>query len=502
MLGRTSNAVHSVNIKHIKHTMKTRVRTTTRIISPIVVLTAIAALGLSLTFSARAQTLVSGNISGTWAPSGNPYIATDNCTVPAGTNLRLLPGVIFMISENLSVTVNGSIQAVGTPTQRITIQAPISSQYWSNIVVNYSAEVTNLFRYCDFSNGRTAIDMRVYAINATMPIEIMNCAFSNCTERAIYGEAFGGAGTFWNAWAGIDVVIRNCAFNSVASGCNFWIGGQDAGFWGIGIGYANVKIVGSVFRNITNEAVSLVVGNYASGGSPATLINNTIVNAGRGVTVQDPWDARIQSCIFSGCSNAVMVSGLLSRTISYNDFFNNVTNFTGLPSTYGTVVWVNRNGTPSDIPYNIFQNPLFVGANDFHLQTNSLCIDAGTPDWSFTDMCFSNLVSQGTSFPDLGAYGGPDAVNWLDTVPLLSAQAAISQDTNGVIRVSWGALPRSEYQVQWTSNMLNAVASNWFNVSNGWVRAIDKPTSLNVATNPPHAERYYRVRSLGRTPGY
>jgi hypothetical protein len=38
-------------------------------------------------------------------------------------------------------------------------------------------------------------------------------------------------------------------------------------------------------------------------------------------------------------------------------------------------------------------------------------------------MCFTNSLSQGTSYPDLGAYGGPDAANWLDTVLKLCVQA-------------------------------------------------------------------------------
>ena len=85
-----------------------------------------AILGLAST--ADAQTLVSGNISGTWTPAGNPYIAVGNCTVPTAQTLTIQPGVAFWIGENLTITVNGSIQAVGTPTQRITIQAPVTSQ--------------------------------------------------------------------------------------------------------------------------------------------------------------------------------------------------------------------------------------------------------------------------------------------------------------------------------------------------------------------------------------
>ena len=214
----------------------------------------------------------------------------------------------------------------------------------------------------------------------------------------------------------------------INNGCGFYLWGNAWSFRGVlapGPGYANLKILNNVSCNVTNKAIWLNVGSYAGGG-PATLINNTIVNAGSGVAVQDPWDAKVQSCLFVGCTNAVTRSGSLSATVSYNGFYGNATNFTGYPSTYGMVLLANRNSTPSDVLYNIFQDPQFVSTSDFHLQAGSPAIDAGTPDWTYSDMCFSNSVSQGNSYPDLGADGGPDAINWLDTVPVLPVQATMT----------------------------------------------------------------------------
>ena len=430
-----------------------------------------------------AQTLVAGNISGTWSSSGNPYIATDNCTVPSGTNLTIQPGVVFMIGQNLSLKVNGAIQALGTPSQRITIQAPISSQYWSNIVLNSYVAGTNRFKYCDFMNASTALSMSCANAFDVYTTEILNCTFSNCSSQAIYGGAW--------SYVTQSLLIKNSVFNNTSNGCvinlkNYY-----------GVGYANPMILGNVFMNLTGTA--FLMSNPNGGSSPAKFINNTIVNSRVGVSSQDPWDATIQSCIFVGCSNAVMVSGNLSRSISYNDFYGNATNFTGLPGTYGTIIWNNRNGTPADALFNIYQNPLFVTTNDFHLQANSPCIDAGTPDWAYTDMCFP--PSQGTSFPDLGAYGGPDAANWLDTVPKLAATLSMSQ-SNHVMTLGWGALPRSEYQIQYVTNLaLLPATNNWINFTNGHVLAMDKPTSMVVATNTALNGQFFRVQSLGRTPG-
>jgi hypothetical protein len=260
-------------------------------------------------------------------------------------------------------------------------------------------------------------------------------------------------------------------------------------------------MMNNVFCNVTNAAMWLSVGNYAGGG-PATLINNSVVNAGSGVIVQDPWDATVRDCIFAGCTNATVRSGSLSLNVRYNDYFNNAVNFAGYPANYGQIIWNNRNGTPADLFYNIFQDPLFVSTSDFHLQTNSPCIDAGMPDWAYTDMCFTNGVSQGTSFPDLGAYGGPDACNWLDDVPLLPVQASMSQ-SNNVVLLSWGAIPRSTYQVQSVTNKINALPqiNNWSNFPNGYITAADKPVLINVPASAGVTQRFFRVQSLGRLPG-
>ena len=132
----------SIPVQRVQRTMKQSVS----------VLWPCAVLGLAS--AASAQTMVSGNISGTWSPSGNPYVVTDNATVPAGQTLTIQPGVTVWIAENVSITANGLIQAVGTPTQRITFQAPIASQYWSNIYCLH-ASGTNRFKYCDFRNADT-----------------------------------------------------------------------------------------------------------------------------------------------------------------------------------------------------------------------------------------------------------------------------------------------------------------------------------------------------------
>ena len=148
----------------------------------------------------------------------------------------------------------------------------------------------------------------------------------------------------------------------------------------------------------------MTAGNNA-GQSIATILNNSIVQCRVGVNAIDPWDARIQSNIFLGATNAVKNSSgtgsTYSRAVGNNCFFGNLTDFAGYFPIFGDLCCQNRNGTDCDFLSNIFEDPQFVGPNDFHLDTNSSCIDAGTADWAFTDMCFP--PSQGNGFPDFGS---------------------------------------------------------------------------------------------------
>lgn len=451
---------------------------------------------------ASAQTFVPpGPTSGEWNVAGSPYLIVDNITVPSGQTLTIDPGVTVLIGSNLTVTANGSlIQAIGTPSQRITIGATSSAFAFNEILVQNETG-TNRFHYCDFANARTAIAMGMYANNQIMPVEIMNCTFSNCLSQAIYGEAQGQAVVYGgNIPTTLNAVIKNCIFNGMSNGCVMNIFGSGDGIGDWGYGNANPVMLDNIFQNITGSAFLMEVGSTEVYGSGKTVfVNNTIVNCKIGVSATDPWDAVVQSCIFNGCTNAVKVSGSLSRTVSYNDFYGNATNFIGLPGSFGQIIWANRNGSPADVLYNIYQNPIFVATNDFHLTSSSPCINAGTPNPAYANMCFPPSIA--TNFPDLGAYGGPDACNWLPTVPLLPTHLTMTE-SNGFVWLNWNAIPRSSYQVEYFATNFNAThgTNRWLTNSINLPAA--RPYTTVVATAPStNKQVFYRVRSLGRTPG-
>lgn len=477
---------------------------------------------------AQAQTVISGpNImTSTWSPTGSPYIITADCTVPTGQTLTIQPGTVVWLGNGTSLTGNGAIQAVGTPAQRIIFQPPINSQMWNTIIINNTVG-TNQFKYCDFLNATNALDfrgasrndintctfsnvstglvLRDNSINSvasctvqnalqgiwmtvssnrslTQSNSILGCTFTNCSGQTIYGEAAGNHGGYYgDSWSGhLVCIVRNCAFSNVSAGCRFNIWGI---WWAptIAYGYGDVQLINNVFSRVTNTAVWLTAAQYGVGG--AEIVNNLMVGAGSGVTVQDSWDAKIQNNAIAGCNAAVTRSGTLSATVSFNDLFGNTVNFSGYPATYGQVILANRNGTPCDVLFNIFSDPMFVSSSDFHLQTGSPCVDAGEGSGANFDSYFP--PSMGSITNDIGAYGGPNAGQWI----LPASTNTFTLGITEIPHVSVTVNPPSpgHYRLEYSSDLLGT--NTWIQVTNLDLTTVPF-TYTEPATTPA---RYYRA---------
>lgn len=477
-----------------------------------------------------AQTVISGpNImTSTWSPAGSPYIVTADCTVPAGHTLTIQPGTIVWMGSGTSLTGNGVIQAAGTAAQRITFQPPVSSQMWNTMIINNTVG-TNQFKYCDFMNATNALDFRganrndlvsctfsnmatsgttfrgqnvntvqfcrfeaarygVYMVandallNTRQTNSVANSVFENCTSRCIYSEAIGFASIYTRTDAFISARIQNCEFLLSSNGCEFQISGQYNINTGTGYGYSDVGLRNNVMVGITNSGVSVGSGNYTVS-SPLFVINNTFANCGKGVITQNPWDAAVQNNVFKGCSTGVTRSGSLSATVSYNCLFGNTSNFSGYPVTYGQVILANRNGTPCDVLFNIYSDPLLVSPSDFHLQAGSPCIDAGEGSPANFDSYFPPSLGSVTN--DIGAYGGVIAGQWIAPAATNAFSLAISKST--IASVTINPPEPGNYRLEYASALLGT--NTWIQITNLPLTTV--PFTYTEPTTTP--ARYYRA---------
>ena len=211
-----------------------------------------------------ASTFVSGNVSGTWATNGNPYVATGNLVVPSGQTLTMQPGVTLIIGQGLNVDAEGSISAVGTPALPITIRGANSSLYWDSIYINYRGTQSS-FANCIISEATNALYLLIdgsVAGSGVMKTSIRNCIFTNIQNVCIYGRSHGVAG---NAMSGpytyfpiLRPSIICCIFANSTNGCSFLSDGMhynNAGASWEERGAVNPQILNCNFVSITGTAL-------------------------------------------------------------------------------------------------------------------------------------------------------------------------------------------------------------------------------------------------------
>jgi hypothetical protein len=364
--------------------------------------------GPQLAVWAAGPTLVSGNVSGTWTPDGNPYVLVDHCTVPSASTLTLEPGTVVILGEDLNLTVEGNLLARGTAAQRILFRAPNTNTYWGKIQVNWSPRKSDL-QYCDFQRANTALVFDIEGARAgqeTLQVAVTGCTFEDCAATAVRGWARGYGAAVGSGYASVRLAIsmQGCRIANVPDGVWLKTEGQRSYFGGYyGVGSASLSITGTTFREV-DTAVRTQEGEYP-GTSDGQLHNNVFANCQTAVEVTPTFDLSLRNNVFADCNVGVKRTGTTSGQVGFNCFYNSATPFLGYPSTYGTLALQNSRGSPCDVASNIFENPRFAEGVSFLLAPDSPCVDAGDPAAPFNDVRFP--PSRGAAVNDIGAYGGP-----------------------------------------------------------------------------------------------
>ena len=286
----------------------------------------------------------------TWGPDISPLYVEANFGVLEDATLTIEPGVTIYFNGPYIFNIFGAINAVGKSDFPIIFtsgnQNPKPGD-WRYIDLNYG---TGIFEYCEIHYSDQGILNTRNNENLEQPITVRKCFFTN-NNGAVHTES--------------DAEITN----------NIVIGHPD----GSGIESGIFVRTAESLKVSNNTVVDCICGLYIRDCAPV-VTNNIFYNCTYGIRM------------------AKFFTGIFYPEITYN----NVCNFTDCFSDLGKYTTSNNNGYPSDIYYNIFCDPMFVGPEngDYRLTLGSPCIDAGNPDLQDAD----------GSISDIGAYGVRDGL--------------------------------------------------------------------------------------------
>jgi|GEM_PF-5729750 len=362
--------------------------------------------------------LINGPAMGTWDFDHSPYLVQGDLLVPAGETLTLEAGVEVIFQGWHSLTMMGSLQALGQVGDSVTFTAADQAAGWEGLRFISGSSRLN-YGIVEYGRGEpwsyygTGGGGVYCGYGASVTLE-------HCSIR--YNTAVTGGGV--HALVG-EAVLRYCEIrdNRAEGYSSFYLEA-------IGGGALGGHLYDCVIKNNTTD----YGGGLAGGVAERCLITANQAEQGGGVGAYsfDSSVLRLDGCTISrnqaaiggglyGClpmRNCIVEGnqggGLFysyddmtdpeepewNPVIRHCDFASNEGYDISahwpsvLPWGLGAIEYENTNGTACDVYGNLFLNPLFVNpeAGDFHLQEWSFCIDAGDPDgpldpdWTPADM--------------------------------------------------------------------------------------------------------------------
>jgi len=344
------------------------------------------------------QTVVSGNITGVWTATNDPYIVTGDITVV--DSLIIEPGVSVKFQAGgwyIEVGSSSKLKAIGTETNPIIFE-PFQGQNpgsWDRLYLNTTGN-DDTIAYCIIRYGTSGI-------NSYDSEPIIN----NCK---IYG----------NLNYGIDIRFDHSYDSISVSYCEIFDNNIGIRFMGYDR-YGEVSASGDIYKCLvyTNaeDGIQVYSGTYWNWGvayALARITNCTVFGNTEGIKAyayRGYADAKITNTIVAynsgyGISNLDSRSFIGEDDITYNCLWENFGgNYSSLrdpiPGFGHPPSIINSNGDSCDINFNIYYDPLFVDTTitDFTLQAGSKCIDAGTPI-----ILGQYILDPDGTLPDIGAF--------------------------------------------------------------------------------------------------
>jgi len=363
---------------------------------------------ISLSFNLFSQTPVSGNQYGTWIVSNSPYEVIDELTVPTGQTLIIEAGVEINFKGHYKFNVDGKVLATGTETNGIKFTTDNQSIGWGGVRLDGTSDIST-FTFCTFEYGKTSgsyPDMHggaILLLNANA--EFYNCIFAH-NDATADDNGIGGAVYAFNTGTATEPLTKfiDCQFTD-----NHAYGEGGA-------------------MRLTNDGHTEI--------TRCQFINNNCGYGGGAIHIYTALDTQFTDCLFYQNSsnnsgggaiktlNPSVTLDFINCTFAYNSALGageggaldlayaeiNMVNSIIYENTqtYGGEINIGMNAY-AEINYSNLEmpedatganntdvNPLFVdtATGDFHLQSTSPCIDAGTD---------VGLPYAGTA-PDMGCF--------------------------------------------------------------------------------------------------
>ncbi|MFH1862019.1 MAG: right-handed parallel beta-helix repeat-containing protein [bacterium] len=373
----------------------------------------IAILGLICCSGAWAQTEVSGNVSGSWDVSGNPYLVVGDLTVPGSQFLNVNPGVEIRFMGNYKMTVNGGLNVIGTSTDSVKfIYNPEQSGRWKYIEFNNALPGANQLSYCLIETAERA----VYVISSSVSLQY--CLIQDHTSSPVKGQnaqiTMVSCVVTNNQQSGLalqntSINLQDCwiTYNSglnghginASNGGNLQISGGYIGN-NVGTGIYGLEI-GTVTLNYVEIAQNSHEGISLTNSGELTAIRVCVhdnLNDGifLSLTSMDARNLTISSNEEYGifCSNATLTlsSSIVDRNGNWGIYCQSATSFVSYNNVYDNDAGSYSGCTPGT--GSIEEDPSYVSYTnrDFNLSSDSPCIDTGSiydpldPDGTRTDM--------------------------------------------------------------------------------------------------------------------
>ncbi|MCX6880455.1 MAG: right-handed parallel beta-helix repeat-containing protein [Verrucomicrobia bacterium] len=340
--------------------------------------------------SSKADTNVSGTVSGTWSAAGSPYIVTGDLTVSG--SLAIDAGVVvrFQSATSLTVPSTSLLQVAGTPDQRVLFTsdqfAPAPGN-WDGLRIINSQE-NNSISHATVEYATDGISC-VGGPGYFGQVTASNVTVRHCSENGVY--AIGSGSSVWSLNSGgAQIRLLTCRIHDNGQhGVNCH--GNDPWAWG--------WVQGSIDHCIVaNNSLGGIIATGSGGVQPS--IDNCVIygNGGQGLgnscsNFTSTVTNNIIALNLSGVQDSV---GTSAPQYSFNDVWNNGTNWAGFPPSFDPVSNSNTSADP------LFAAP---AAFDFHLKStegrwqpnplgggtwvtdpvHSPCIDAGHFDSPFAN---------------------------------------------------------------------------------------------------------------------